>query len=285
MRAAFAMFTPASILARLTASLALGTVLLMAGSGAETQGRRGGQFGRSQRIDPAWIYDGSFVFCRIAFNQAPYGDGGGWSVDYPRADLNLPFRTGQLTTVPISRDRRGEPNHVVITLTDPKLFQCPFIMMTEPGGLLLDAEEAARLREYLDKGGFLWADDFWGEYAWQVWEHEIRKALPASNFPIVDLTLDHPLFHMLYVVPYVPQIPSINSWFSLGFGTSERFDSQTPHVRAINNEDGHVMVLITHNTDFGDAFEREGEDRRYFDRFATEGYSFGINVILYAMTH
>jgi hypothetical protein len=88
------------------------------------------------------------------------------------------------------------------------------------------------------------------------------------------------------VVKYVPQIPSINFWFDSGFNTSERgADSQTPHIRAINNQDGHVMVLMTHNTDFGDAFEREGEDRRYFDRFATEGYSFGINAILYALTH
>jgi len=268
------------------ALFAVAATLVVASSAAEPQGRRGGQFGRFQSVDPTWIYDGSFVFCRIAFRNAPYGDGGGWSVDYPRADLNLPFRTGQLTTVPISRDSQGEPNHVVITLTDPKLFQCPFIMMTEPGGLFLDGEEAARLREYLDKGGFLWADDFWGEYAWKVWENEIRKALPAGQFPIVDLPLDHPVFHMLYVVKYVPQIPNINYWFSSGFNTSERgADSQTPHIRAINNQDGHVMVLMTHNTDFGDAFEREGEDRRYFDRFATEGYSFGINVILYALTH
>ncbi len=241
--------------------------------------------GRSAPIDRTWIYDGGFVFCRIAFREAPYGDGGGWSVDYPRADLNLPFRTGQLTTVPISRDRTGEPNHVVITLTDPKLFQCPFIMMTEVGALYMDSEEAARLREYLDKGGFLWADDFWGERAWAVFEHEIRKALPAAQFPIVDLPLEHPVFHMLYVVKYIPQIPSITFWFNSGFQTSERFDSRTPEVRAINNANGDVMVLITHNTDFGDAFEREGEDRRYFDRFATEGYSFGINAILYAMTH
>jgi hypothetical protein len=56
-------------------------------------------------------------------------------------------------------------------------------------------------------------------------------------------------------------------------------------VRAVNNARGDIMVLMTHNTDFGDAFEREGEDRRYFDTFATVGYAFGVNVYLYAMTH
>jgi hypothetical protein len=87
------------------------------------------------------------------------------------------------------------------------------------------------------------------------------------------------------VVDHVPQIPSIGFWLGTGQTSERGFASQTPHIRAINNERGDVMVLMTFNTDFGDAFEREGDDRRYFDRFATEGYSFGINVLLYAMTH
>ena len=68
--------------------------------------------------------------------------------------------------------------------------------------------------------------------------------------------------------------------------TSERgYDSQVPHVRAIMNERGDIMVLITHNTDFGDAFEREGDSRDYFDHFAGPGYAFGVNAIMYALTH
>jgi hypothetical protein len=98
--------------------------------------------------------------------------------------------------------------------------------------------------------------------------------------------LTDPLFHTVYNVKYIPQIPSINFWFGSGLQTSERgADSATPHVRAIRNSAGRILVVITHNTDFGDAFEREGDDRRYFDRFAAEGYAFGINVIVYAMTH
>jgi hypothetical protein len=159
-------------------------------------------------------------------------------------------------------------------------------MMTEPGGAYFDDDEAAKLREYLEKGGFLWADDFWGEYAWSVWENEIRKALPSSEYPIVDLPPDHPIFNIQYLIKQIPQIPSITFWFRSGFQTSERgYDSAVPHVRAIMDHDGRVMVVMTHNTDFGDAFEREGEDRRYFDTFAARGYGFGVNVFLYAMTH
>jgi hypothetical protein len=260
------------------------SVLVLSSSAAAPQRRRGFGGMRSAPTSSNWVYDGKFVFCRLAFRQSSYGDGGGWSVDYPRADLNFPFRLGELTETPISHDSSGEPNHVVVTATDPHLFQCPFVMMTEPGGAFFDDDEAASLRKYLDKGGFLWADDFWGEYAWSVWENEIRKVYPGAK--IVDLPMDHPLFRMQYLITKVPQIPSITSWFSMGYGTSERgADSAVVHVRAILNQHDDVVVVMTHNTDFGDAFEREGADRQYFDTFASVGYAFGVNVFLYAMTH
>ena len=227
------------------------------------------------------------MFCRIMFRNASDGDGGGWSVDWPRADENLSFRFSELTRTSVSRGAAGEFNHVVIPLTDAApLSHCPFIMMTEPGGAYFDDAEAAGLRTYLQKGGFLWADDFWGDYAFEHWMNELRKALPSSDYPLTDLPIDHPLFHVLYDVKEISQIPSINFWYGTGGGTSERGrDSATPHVRAISDRDGHVLVVMTHNTDFGDAFEREGDSREYFERFAGAGYAFGIDTLLYAMTH
>src|SRR5262249_6195135 len=149
-------------------------------------------------------------------------------------DINFPYRLSELTATSVSKDSRGDPNHVLLRLTDPELDRCPFIMMTEVGALYLDEDEAARLHDYLGKGGFLLAGAFWGEYAWRVWAYEISKALPSSQYPTIDLDLDHPLFHMLYQVRSVPQIPSINAWFDLGGGTSERGrDSAEPHARAI----------------------------------------------------
>src|SRR5206468_2226986 len=99
-------------------------------------------------------------------------------------------------------------------LTQPELSHCPFVMMTEPGGAYFDDSEAAALRAYLLKGGFFWADDFWGEYAWQNWESQIRKVLSSGAYPIVDLPLDHSIFHLLMTVPKIPQIPAID--FYLG---------------------------------------------------------------------
>jgi hypothetical protein len=276
-----ALFRRASIVALLVASV----TLMASAAGAPFQ-RRGGRFGFSQiRENPP--YDGAFLFCRIMFRNASNGDGGGWAVDYPKADQNLSFRLSELTRTSVSRNDQGDFNHAVIRLTDEQtLSRCPFVMMTEPGGAYFDEAEATALRTYLQKGGFLWADDFWGEYAWAHWENEIRKALPSGQFPLVDLALDHPIFHTLYDVRQLAQIPSISFWYGTGGGTSERGrDSAVPHVRGISDRDGHLLVVMTHNSDFGDAFEREGESRDYFERFAGPGYAFGIDTILYALTH
>lgn len=247
--------------------------------------RRGRGFGGYIKSPTPETFDGAFNFCRVMFSYSNMGDGGGWLVDYPRADVNLSIRLSELTKTRISLDNGGEPNHVVIRLTDPELFQCPFIMMTEVGTLYFSPEDASALRSYLMKGGFLWADDFWGSYAWDHFAEEFSKVLPPAQYPIRDLPLDHPIFRSQFVVKRVPQIPSINHWFRYG-DTSERgADSATPHARGIADSRGRLLVLITHNTDLGDSWEREGDDPQYFYQFSVEGYAFGINVLLYAMGH
>jgi hypothetical protein len=231
-------------------------------------------------------FDGRFNFCRVAFASDFRGDGANWSVDYPRADINLSIRLSELTKTSISRDSSGEPKHLLVQLTDPELFSCPFTMMTEVGAASFTSEEAAQLRLYLDKGGFLWADDFWGSYAWDWWEAQLRRALPANEYPIVDLPPDHPLFHGLFEVTRTPQISSIGFWASNEGDTSERgADSATVHTRAVLDRHGRIMVLMTHNTDLGDSFEREADDPQYFYQMSLPGYAFGINALLYAMTH
>ena len=85
-------------------------------------------------------------------------------------------------------------------------------MMTEVGSASIDEKEAERLREYLLKGGFLWADDFWGSYAWDWWVSQFSKVLPPAEYPIIDLPSNHPLFSSQFVIKKVPQIASINFW-------------------------------------------------------------------------
>jgi uncharacterized protein DUF4159 len=230
-------------------------------------------------------FDGTFQFCRLFFRNAANGDGFGWGVDWPRADQNLSIRLSELTRTPVSMEADGTPRSLLIQATSPEISHCAFVMMTEPGGAYFSEGEAAALRKYLLKGGFLWADDFWGEYAWDFWVDEIRKVFPSSTYPIVDVPLDHALFHQMMTVPKIPQIPGISYWAATG-GTSERgADSAVPHVRAILDDHGRIMVLMTHNTDFGDAYEREGDNHEYFETFSVPGYAFGVNVLLYSLTH
>ena len=237
------------------------------------------------RVTSQSPYDGAFRFCRIRFRSSPAGDGDGWFVDYPRADENLSRRLSELTKTHVPVDAYGNPHHVVVTLTDPELFLCPFVMMTEPGGADFDDEEAAQLRTYLLKGGFLWADDFWGTRAWKWWAHQIGKALPPEEFPIVELPLDHPLYHMMFDIKEVPQIPNIGLWLRRHITSERGADSAKAEPRAILDHAGRVIVYMTHNTDFGDGYEQESVSPDYFRRFSVQAYAIGIDVLLYAMTH
>ncbi len=261
----------------------LGLAILVAAT-VEAQFGRQRSFGRLRASQPEDI-DGRFQFCRIAFNSDFRGDGGGWSVDYPRADINLSIRLAELTRTDVSMID-GEPNPILVQLTDEALFGCPFIMMTEVGAAAISPREAERLREYLLKGGFLWADDFWGDYAWDWWEAQLRRVLPAAEYPIIDVEPTHPLYSSQFVIAKTPQIAAIGNWASTGGGTSERgAESAVVNTRAILNKYGHSMVLMTHNTDLGDSFEREADDPQYFLQMSVPGYAFGVNTLLYALTH
>jgi hypothetical protein len=265
------------------AAVVAGALLLITAASLTltAQRRRGGAITIAQEAD----FDGGFQFCRVAFRQSPDGDGGGWSVDYPQADRNVTVRLSELTRAAV-RLQQGEPNHLVTRLTDDALFRCPFVMMTEVGTVYFDNAEAERLRAYLLKGGFLWADDFWGDYAWDIWQREIRKVLPAAEYPIVDLPLDHPIYRTQFVLKTgVPQISSINFWLGAGHTSERGAASAQPHGRAILDAHGRVLVFMSHNTDIGDSWEREGEDPDYFRLYSVNGYGLGIDVLLYAMTH
>jgi hypothetical protein len=239
------------------------------------------------RFPTANSFDGSFNFCRGYYDNDRREAGGmGWWTDYPDADINFSIRLSELTKTRVSKQSDGEPNHLVVRLTDDALFNCPWIEMEDVGVMRLSDAEVKRLREYLLKGGFLYVDDFWGEWAWEQWVEEISRVLDPKKYPIVDLTPSHPLFRTMFVVSKLPQIPSINHWMRSGGGTSERGDeSAVPDIRGIADEHGRLMVVMTHDTDISDAWEREGEDPRYFYQFSPDGYAVGINVVLYALTH
>ncbi len=237
--------------------------------------------------DPDAHIDGSFVFARIQYTSVRREYlGTGWTTDYPEGDRNFMSRLEEFTHARVSRT--GDyPNHVVVTLYDEELFDYPFVFMSDVGTIGLDPLEVERLRDYLLRGGFLWVDDFWGEAAWDHWRREIGRVLPPDEYPIVDIEVDHPIRQMMYPIAEIPQIPSIQWWRrSGGYTTSERgFESEIPHLRGITSDTGRLMVLMSHDTDIADGWERENEDWAFFEQFSFPAYAVGINVALYAMSH
>jgi hypothetical protein len=263
-------------------TLAAAAAVLLAATAA-AQFQRGFSGARVARAED---YTGLFHFCRLVYQGGRTGRGGSWTTDYPQADINMSIRLSELTRTRVSFTGSGEPNHLLVRPTDAELFRCPLVIMTAPGSAFFSEEDAAALRTFLMKGGFLWADDFWGSYQWEEWESQLRKVLPADDYPILDVPLDHAILRTQFDVPEIPQIPNIGYYRRSGGDTSEQgWDSATPHARMILDAENRIMVFMTHNTDISDAWEREGEDPSYFYAFSPRGYALGINVLLYALTH
>jgi hypothetical protein len=274
------------MMSRRLAPVVTALVVVLAGSAvADAQNFR--RRGRAPLREPtAESFDGGFTFCRGVYTQArSMRSGTGWTTDYPDADINFSIRLSELTKTRVGRRPDGEPNHLTVRLTDDHLFSCQSLHMEDIGSAELSEIETTRLREYLLKGGFLWVDDYWGSEAWEYWVRTISRVLPPNQYPIVDLKADHPLFHTQYPVPGVPQIPSIRMWRPGGSTSEDPPDTDEVHGRGISDPEGRLMVFMTHNTDISDAWEREGEDPRYFYEFGPNGYALGINVILYALSH
>lgn len=255
----------------------------------------GGFGGRTApRFPTPTTFGGGFNFCRVMF-QSDHREKQGWGTDYPGADINFSVRLAELTKVQIKRrtdddaESEGEhlPDAVVVRLTDEALFQCPFTFMEDAGTARFNALEIEKLREYLLKGGFLLVSDYHGTYGKEQFDEEIRRALPAALFPMVDLAPpDHAMWRTMFPVTSLPQMASINTWRRTG-DVIERWneDGGPPTARGIADPQGRIMVVMVHNTDLPDPWEREGEDKDYFFRFSPEAYAVGIDILLYGMTH
>ena len=251
----------------------------------------GGYGYTAPKFPTATTFTGSFNFCRILFNSNRR-EKSGWRTDYPGADLNFSTRLAELTKADVKMDRAtGEdatPDAVVVRITDDALFRCPFALMEDAGTARFSDVEISRLREVLVKGGFLFVSDYHGTYARAQFDAEISRVLPPGQFPVVDLTPPgHPIWNMLYAVSQLPQMASIQTWRRTGGSTIERWndDGSGPTARGIADTRGRLMVVMVHNSDIPDGWEREGEDPAYFFQHSPDAYAVGIDIVLYAMTH
>lgn len=200
--------------------------------------------------------------------------GGSWATDFPKGDRQFLVVLKRL--VRLNAYDWENP----VSLDDPMLRHFPIIYAVEVGRMDLTEPEVEGLRSYLEHGGFLIVDDFWGTREWAQFEYNMRRVFPEKA--IVDLPLDHPLFSAFYDIEEVIQVPNINNGAS-GIRTHER-DGYNAFVRGIFDERGRLMVVINWNTDLGDAWEW-AESPYYPLNFSTYAYELGANMIVYGMTH
>jgi hypothetical protein len=251
---------------------------------------------------PNWKVDERFkndVFTFVRVEYDSFGRGGGrrrggyggwgygwarWATDFPDSDLNFSFRLQQLTSLKVN------PEPITRRLTDPDLCDYPFLYLIEPGALSFSPEEGEALRRYLLKGGFLMVDDFWGDAEYENFYREIKTVFPEPQYEPRELDIDHEIFRCVYPIKEKPQVPSIHSWLASDPGVTWEDhhwgNTRDVHYKGMFDDNERMMVIICHNTDLGDGWEREAENEEYFRQFSEKkSYPMGINIVTYAMTH
>ncbi len=219
-----------------------------------------------------------FTFARLRYPSGRSGGGywgirGSWSTDYPKADRQFVQGLRRLSRVHV---RSVEE---VVDLDTDEIFNHPWIYAVEVGHWDLNEKQAAKLREYLLKGGFLMVDDFHGSIEWELFTASLSRVFPDR--PVIDLQNKEPVFHVLYDLDERFQIPGIVMFYS---GQTWEQDGVEGKWRGVFDDQGRLMVGICHNMDIGDAWEH-ADMPRYPEHYASLAYRIGINYIMYAMTH
>ncbi len=249
---------------------ALAATALLAATSVALMGQDGRGFGRSRRpvvIDTGKAeYDGRFSFVRLRYG--PTGDQfmrrePTWAHDFPRADFHFMKILGEITFTRTFVDQGN-----ILRLDDPDLALFPIAYMSEPGFWTMGEEEMAGLRAYLQKGGFVIFDDFRENHMDNL-VAQMRRVLPQATWRPLDAT--HPIFHSFF---------EINSLDVEGYyGPAEWtgiFEDNDPAKR--------LMAVANYNHDLGEMWEFSDTGMLPID-VSNEAYKFGVNYVVYAMTH
>ncbi len=215
-----------------------------------------------------------FYFTRAVYSGSMRGRWNSWATDFPKADRQFLYVIGRTLDF-LDLYERENP----VRLDDPALLDYPFLYALEVGSMDLTEAEVLGLRQYLELGGFLVIDDFWGTWQWENFEQQMRRVFPDR--PIVELTTDHEIFHSFYEIDEIIQVPAANR---ARYGPTYEQDGYEAHVRGIFDDNGRLMVVINWNTDLGDAWEWS-ERPDYPFKYSNFAHKMGVNFIIYALTH
>jgi hypothetical protein len=232
-------------------------------------------------IKPAFK-DDVFTFARLIYQSSGYGRGGrGWQDDTADADVCLRWRLFQITSLKVG----AGVGYKYINITPTELAGYPFTYITATDNLELSGAESKALRDYLLNGGFVMADDFWGDMSWYHVRTVFKQIFPELE--PVELPLNHPVFHAVFNFKYAPQIPSAGYGYrGTSWDSADYAGDHDAHYYGIFDKKGRMMAIICRNNHYGDGWEHEGENRDYFDRFSmAQAYPMFINILYYSMTH
>ena len=197
-----------------------------------------------------------------------------WAVDYPKADRQF------LTVLKNLIDIDAYDRDNAVRLDDPRVRRYPFLYALEVGRMDMSDAEILGLRGYLEAGGFLVIDDFWGPQQWANFEYQMSRVLPG--FRIERLPMDHPIFNMVYDIEEIRQVPNVGN--GTRGGPTWECRGCYPAVFGIHDDAGRLMVVINWNTDLGDAWEW-AENPYYPLEYSTFAYEMGVNMVVYGMSH
>jgi uncharacterized protein DUF4159 len=232
--------------------------------------------------DDNHVAAGEFHFARMIY-QDRAGNGffrrggrGWWQQDWPAADTHFTQAIRRLTRIDA-----GE--YVEVDLHDRRLFEYPWLYATQAGFWDLSDSEIAMLREYLLRGGFFVADDFWQDAEWEVFREAMARLFP--EYPIVEITGGNAeVLHVLYDIEQLTQIPGLRHLGRFDPRVGKIIGLPEPHWRGIYDAKGRLLVAANFNQDVGDAWEH-ADWPQYPEPMTTLAYRFGINYIIYSMTH
>lgn len=199
-----------------------------------------------------------------------------WAIDWPDAEEHFTTGVARYTSIDIAADSRH------IRLGDPALFDFPWLFVQQVGRWQLSNAEKTQLREYLLRGGFMVVDDFHGPEQWSIFSNVLAEVL--YDYEIVDIPTGDELLHVLYELEQRTQIPGRRHLFSNGSNTEVHMPHGPPRWRGIYDDQNRLMVAINFNMDMGDAWEH-ADDPAYPLPMTSLAYRFGINYLIYAMTH
>jgi hypothetical protein len=235
---------------------------------------------QTTRHAPALPPSAEYHFIRVEYvdlftSRRPWGRGW-WMQDWPEADVHFTQGVRRLTRIDT-----GEERH--LPLTDDRIFEYPWLYATQVGYWDLRESETRRLREYLLRGGFLVVDDFYGPEDWSVFRESMERVLPGH--PILDIDETDSILHVLYDIKERTFIPGLRHLRRGPGGTIvAQPQAMPPYWRAMYDDKNRMVVAVNFNMDVGDAWEH-ADMPEYPEAMTALAYRFGINYIIYAMTH